>query len=464
MYGFHIDRSSKTTISKQLQLQIRNKILCDDLKAGERLPSTRLLANDLGISRNILIEVYEQLVAEGYLNSVKGSGTFVVEIGKLNISKQDEIINKNIEKIPKNIDKTISFIAGNTDSKLFSRVIWSNLMKKACLNGQFYQYPYEDLAGCEQLQKAICHYIYRIRGIKCDYRQIVITQGAAGGLDLLARSLKKSENKVIVQDPCVQFVKCIFNDYGYEMVPVEIGDRGIHTEYTQKLVNPDLVYVAPSHQFPLGGSMSIAGRISLLQYALNENAYIIEDDYDCELRYQGEPLQSIQSLAPDQVIYLGSFSKILSPTIRIGYLILPKHLLLKIENHMRECNIWVSPSIQLALAEFLNQKYMDKLIYRAKKLYEKKRIFLMQCIRKTFNETVRIQGENAGLHLILKYYREVSDKDIKALLDEGIEVEPVEEYCMNKGQHNNELVIGYGHLNFEEIEDGVSKMFDVLNQ
>lgn len=456
MYGLEINRSSSLSISKQLQNQIRTAILEGKLSAGENLPPSRNLAKELGISRNTVVQVYEQLIAEGYLDTVVGAGTYVVDIGKLAKPKSPKIPLHTNE--PDRKEGTISFNAGNPDSVLFPNARWSSALKQACSEQTKHSYPQFDFAGNVRLRKAISNYVFRAKGIDCDHRQIVITSGTAGALDLIAKTLKKRNSRILIEDPCIDFVKKIFSCYDYRIQPVPVDDQGIDIKYLKSCPDADLIYVVPSHQYPIGGVLPAVRRIALLQYANEQNSYIIEDDYDCEFRYSGEPLQPLRNLDPERVIYCGSFSKIFSPTLRIGYLILPYSLCTAINQMMDATNLWVNPTIQLALANFLEQKYMDKHVYKMKKVYERKRRHLMDCIQRTFGTSVEMSGEYAGLHLLFRFERDFTEKDAEAFRCLGVDAEFVEEYSVVKGKHKNELVLGYGNLSFEEIEEGVKRL------
>ena len=456
MYGFEINREDSLSFMKQLQNQIRTAILEGKLKAGEKLPPSRSMARELGVSRNTVIQVYEQLIAEGYLTSIEGSGTYVVAVGTLIKTVASERSVQIHKKINKN--NMISFTAGDPDSSLFPTARWALAVRGASMDQTSHSYPDEDYAGTIKLRKEISEYVYRVKGIACYYQQIVITAGTAGAIELIAKAFKKNNSKIVIEDPCIEFIKNIFDCYDYEIQPVYVDEQGLVVEQLEMIKETDLMYVVPSHQFPLGGVLPAARRIALLRYANEHNAYVIEDDYDCEFRYNGEPLQPLRNLDPERVIYCGSFSKIFSPTLRIGYMILPHHLLDRVNELMTASNQWVNITIQLALAELLEQKYLDKHVYKMKKAYERKRMHLMKCINTVFGNHAKVLGENAGLHLLLCYERELTKQDVEAITMSGVEVDFVEDYSMVKGRHKNELVLGYGNLSFEEIEEGVKRL------
>jgi GntR family transcriptional regulator/MocR family aminotransferase len=297
-----------------------------------------------------------------------------------------------------------------------------------------------------------------VKGIVCDYEQIIIIPGTSGGMDILAKTLERRSNRIAVEDPCIDFVKNIFSKAGYDICPVGVDSQGMDINELKKTGSVDLIYVVPSHQYPIGGVLPASGRIALLNYANEQSAYVIEDDYDSEFRYKGESLQALRNLCPDSVIYLGSFSKIFSPSLRLGYMILPKHLCGQVMKQMELSNTWVNTTEQLALAEFINQMLLDKHIYKMKKLYEKKRLHLMKCLTDAFGKGVKVTGEYAGLHLLASFDRELTENDLQRMKENGIEIDFVEDSALIKGKHRNQLVLGYGELSPDRIEEGIRRL------
>ncbi len=455
MFGFEIDRTSAQSFALQLENQIRDSILQGKLVAGESLPPTRTMARDLQIARNTVIQAYEQLIAEGYLISREGAGTYVAEIGRLPLPK---LLPYHLKKEqPKNRDR-IAFDAGSPDVGAFPRIAWGRLLKEACLEAEEQTFIYHYYSGYPKLKQAIRDYVYRMKGIRCEEEQIVIVPGAAGGLELLAKVFERKKNRIAIEDPCIHFVKKVFSDHKYELCPVSADGQGMNVECLSKLDAVDLIYVVPSHQYPLGGVFPAPRRIALLQYASEKDAYIIEDDYDSEFRYKGEALQALRNLNQERVIYIGSFSKTFTPALRMGYMILPSHLCEPVAYQLEESNLWVNPIEQYAMAEFINRRLMDRHIYKMRKIYEHKRLYLIQCLEETFGDSLQISGEYAGLHLLVSFKRELGEADIQNIEEQGLEVDYVEEYALVKGKHSNQLVLGYGGLSTAQLEDGVGRL------
>jgi GntR family transcriptional regulator/MocR family aminotransferase len=460
MFGFKIDRESDLSTAKQLENQIRKAILNGALEAGDRLPPTRTLAKDMLIARNTVIQAYDQLLAEGYLEAREGSGTYVANIGKLPKPKGMTYVSR-MDTPKKDV---ISFDAGNPDVHSFPRTGWAKILKETCLVADEAAFTYRYFSGHPRLKKAISDYVYRLKGIRCEESQIVIVSGAAGGMEILAKLFKGSRKRIAVEDPCIHFVKKIFADHRYEICPVDVDGQGMDINSLNKLMGIDLVYVVPSHQFPIGGVLPVPRRIALLQYASKQNAYVIEDDYDSEFRYKGEALQAMRNLDQERVIYLGSFSKIFAPSLRLGYMILPTHLIEQVTDQLQESNLWVNTIEQLALAEFMDEHLMDKHIYKMRKLYENKRKYLIGCLTASFGKRISISGEYAGLHLLVSFDRELTERDLTRIEDIGVEADYVEEYTLVKGQHKNRFVLGYGALSLAQIEEGVTRLQKALSE
>lgn len=463
MYGFEINKELPVSAAKQLAQQIRSTVLSGVLPAGERMPPTRSLAAELHIARNTVIEVYEQLLSEGYLISKVGSGTFVAGLGTLpRLHPLPPEFGLSPGRKPK--QDLIVFDPGSPDGTAFPRALWARLLKEACLDtdNSTFGYPASG-AGTAALQAALCSYLYRMKGIVCSAAQVVIVPGAYTGLQLTAKVLYREGCTAAVEDPCMPFVRQAFAESGYGLTPIEADACGMKT-HTLNLSDPvRAVYVVPSHQFPIGGVLPVARRVELLQYAADKDAYVIEDDYDGEIRYEGDPIQPLQRLNAERVIYLGSFSKIFSPALRIAYLILPWQLRDKVVHRMELTNVWSGTIEQLALVRLLEERLLDKHIYRMKKLYEGKRRLLMLCLKQQFGEHVTVSGENAGMHLLASFKRSLTNEDLHRFTELGVEADGVESFALTKGRHCHQLVLGYGNLTEREIHEGVLRLKRALN-
>lgn len=458
MFGLTIDRNLGASITSQLIRQIRDAILCGRIEAGMKMPPTRSLAQGLGVSRNTVVQVYEQLLAEGYLNGITGSGTFAADLGSLpKITKQGEDVSHESNAPVKN-GGAIAFYAGNPDVSAFPRTIWEKALKEACTYADDEAFGYGDPTGHPALKQAISSYLYRARGIYCDSERIFIVPGTAIGMETVAQLLYREGCAAALEDPCLIFARKAIRKGGFDIIPVEADALGMRTGLLREYSNIRLIYVAPSHQYPLGGVLPIARRLLLLEYAQAHDAYIIEDDYDSEFRYHGEPIQSLWNLDDERVIYLGSFSNVFSPSLRMAYIITPGHLKHDMAELLNDLNVWVGAIEQIALARIMENKQFDRHIYRMKRLYDSKRRVLIGCLKEAFGSRIEISGEAAGLHMLVSFDRDITGEDINAFADNGVEADYAEDYAMVKGRFRNRLVLGYGNLDMADIREGVSRL------
>lgn len=466
MFGLQVDKLLSSSITKQLTTQIRYKILQGELKGGEKLPPSRNLAKELNIARNIIVQVYEQLLAEGYLESRVGSGTFVTRLKSYQPYQPVEQNGSSRNKEPVTClrNDVIDFHAGNPDSRHFPRIQWARILKETCLDAPAGSFEYGSAAGEWPLRSALSQYLFRTKGIHCHPEQILIIPGVARGVELLAEVFREATNKVAVEDPSINFIQCILRQRGFSIYPVPVDHQGMETSNLPKDCTAGLIYVVPSHQFPIGGVLPVVRRLQLLDYALERNSYVIEDDYDSEFRYQGDPIQSLRHLAPDRVIYLGTFSKIFSPGLRLSYIIVPSHIRERVCGFMEKMNIRTSSLEQLAMARFIEDKLLDRHVYKMKKIYENKRMHLIGSLHLAFGDKIRITGENAGLHILVSFMdHKFCPSDFQKFLDNGVEVDWVEDYAILKGFHSNQLVLGYGNLSLEQITAGIQRIKNVFD-
>ena len=456
--GIKIDKNNSGSLCNELIDCLRRKILNGELFNGDRLPSTRLLADELHIARNTVIYAYEQLIAEGYLESRKGSGTYVKLLSDYKLPEkcfEKKLINNTVLNPHGN---AIVFDTGTPDNAMFPVGAWSKALKKACQNASVHSFGYSEITGNANLKNALCQYLYRSKGIKCHAQNIFIVSGTSGAISLIADSFEKNNRRIALEDPCIDFVRNILRYKEYEIYPVPVDDEGmITTELNQHCkYKPSLIYTVPSHQFPTGTILSASRRMGLLKYAVSAGAYIIEDDYDSEFNYSKKIVQPLYNIDSEHTIYIGTFSKTFSPAIRLGYMIAPDSLIARISEVAEKQNIRTEIITQLAMADFINEKLLDKHIYKMKKVYAKKRQHIISCIRKYFKDTATISGENAGLHLLVSFGSGYCEE--AKLLDYGVSAEYADDYATNKLKYKNKLILGYGSLDNNQIEDGIKNL------
>ena len=465
MYGLIIDRNSPVSMLAQLTGQLRQLALDGTLRGGERLPPSRALAVELGVelgvARNTVVQVYEQLVAEGYLESRTGSGTYVAELAGYRPAGSFPVPLAPAAPRPKPVGGIIRFGAGDPDASLFPVTQWARCLKDACLDAPPALFQYGPAAGELPLRSAIAAYLLRSKGIACAPEHVLVIPGAARGVELLVSALAPG-GPVAVEDPCIDFVQHILRASA-TVLPTPVDRLGMMPGQLPE--GARLIYAVPSHQFPTGAVLPIGRRLKLLEHASHTGSLIVEDDYDSEFRYQGEPIQSLRHLDPERVVYLGTFSKILSPALRMGYLIAPPHLAARLEEAMEMTNLRTPALEQMALAAFLEQKLLDRHVYRMKKVYEKKRSCITAALAQAFGSAVTIEGHNAGMHLMATFSgTQFSPEDFDHFRACGVEPDWAEDYAMEKGRYSSSLVLGYGALSEEQIETGVGRLKEAISQ
>jgi GntR family transcriptional regulator / MocR family aminotransferase len=466
MLWIPVDRTAEKPLIRQVYDQIRQQILQGELHAGDRLPSTRELAEDLHVSRNVILEAYDQLLAEGYIESRRGSGTYVAEGASFAFSEDNAQQSAATLFTPfaqKN-SHIINFRSGLPALDHFPRKLWSQLTQKTYQQADSALFGYDSPEGRLELRVALSRYLLRTRGVRSSLDQLLITTGAAQAFSLLTNLLLTPDSQVIVEDPVNNEVQTIYTRSGATLVPVPVDRHGIQTDLLPVDEQAAFVVVTPSHQYPLGSILPIQRRIALINFARATDCYLVEDDYDSEFRYSGPPVSSLQGLDPERVIYIGTFSKILSPALRIGYMILPSSLIASSRQTKRLSDLHSPTLDQLILARFIEEGHLERHIMKMKRLYRKRRDTLINSLQSTFGQRVQIEGASTGLHLVAAFPGiDFTDTTLMLALEQaGVQVYPVEIHAVRKGQHCHQIVLGYGNLAEEEIVEGVKRIARVL--
>lgn len=453
-----IDRNSDLTLERQIYMQIRKMILSGGLASGDKLPSTRKLSTELSVSRNTVIEAYSQLIAEGYLKTFKGSGTVVADgLHALDIVPsfvQNQPLRQ--DKKPR-FDGQIDFRTGVPALEYFPYKEWGTLYREVCNTIPASSYGYCGTAGVWELRETISKYLYRTRGLSCDPSQIVIISGATQGLSLISHLLKEEHKKVLVEDPTHAGLREVITSAGCSVKGIAADENGLRTDLLKGKTGVSFIYTTPSHQYPMGGVLPIQRRLELVRYAKENDCYIVEDDYDSEFRYEGQPVSSLYELKPQRVIYLGSFSKVLAPALRLGFMILPEKLRRPCRKLKMYTDVHTDTLSQYTLAKFMQTGGFEKHIWKMKKLYGRRRSQLIDELSRHFPNEFFILGHATGLHLVVQFQNLVfTEETEKELWDEGVRIYRPEPFCLNKTlAHNNEIIMGYSHLSAEKIAKGV---------
>jgi GntR family transcriptional regulator / MocR family aminotransferase len=455
MLWFPLQRNGSKTLTQQIYEQIRSRILAGDYLPGDKLPSSRELAQHLGVSRTMAVEAYEQLQMEGFLESLRGSGTYVAKGATLPTPAAPPSYEWDQLRRQTHADH-IHFRPGKPSLAHFPRAKWGQIAKHVYQEATENLLGYHSPEGLIELREVLARYLARVRGVQCHPEQILITTGATQAMTLITQCLLAPGSTIAMEDPVTDEIRTIFELAGIRFHPVPVDDKGMQTEHLPSQQSVPLIFVIPSHQFPMGGTLSIQRRVKLIEYARLHDSYIVEDDYDSEFCFEGTPVPSLQGMAPERVIYVGTFSKILSPAIRIGYLILPPPLVSPFRKHKWYLDRHSPLMDQMILSRFIQEGHLDRHIRNMKKVYHKKRNHLIKALTRHFPQ-VNILGRKAGMHLVAEFPGLAFTEELLADIHQaGVFVESVEHYALQKGRHQHQIVLGFGGLSEEEIDKGIA--------
>jgi GntR family transcriptional regulator/MocR family aminotransferase len=483
-----LDEASEIPLHRQLNKELRRSILSGRLSPGHRLPSTRTLARSLGVSRTTVTQCYEDLICEGYLQAALGSGTFICqhlpeELLKANPIKRSSKLtaptkqplrlsaygNRVLDSLPPERaakEASISFKDWRPAFDMLPLRQWRRLVSRHSRTGHQAMFDYtEDSFGFEPLRKAIASYLARSRAVQCEPSQVFICGGAQRAVDLLTRVLVDPGDVVAMEDPGYLGARQIFVAQGAKLLPVQVDESGIVVEQLKARTTSKikLVYVSPSHQFPTGALLSLSRRLELLDWATRQNALVIEDDYDSEYRYGGRPVPALQGLdRNERVIYVGTFSKVLFPALRLGYMVVPQSLV-EVFAHAKWLVDRQSPMIeQCALTDFINEGHLEHHIRRMRTLYDSRRKTLVDALSAGLGKRVSILGDNAGMHLMARMTTGFDDNElITRAAQNGLEIISARPYYLHS-KYRAEFIFGYSNLSERKIKEGIRKLSDVV--
>ncbi len=464
MESMTIDRQSQVPITRQIYARLRDLILSGALRPEAPLPSSRQLAQDLGVSRNVVLNAVDQLLAEGYAEARVGAGTFVAKGAAF--TPEDTPALTCIRPIgfsPLRHDR-VDFRSGLPDLSQFPVGLWQRISRAVWDRVSAADLSYSQPEGRPELRAEIARYLAAQRGVRCHPDQVLVTAGTTQAVGIVSRLLfTGGPARCIVEDPITSDIRRIIAGCGGRIRPVPVDGQGLMTDRLPPRARPRFVYVTPSHQFPVGGSMPIQRRIALLEYARERDAYVVEDDYDSEFRFDSPPIAAIQGLDPRRVVYIGTFSKTLCPSLRIGYVILPPELV----NLGREVKWFTdlhNASVdQLILAAFIRGGHFLRYVHKMKKRYRAKRERLVGAVRRSFGNTAEILGGAAGIHVCVRFPGVRFSRSLVERIDgAGVRVYPVEGHAAHKGRWADTLIMGYGMLTPARIEAGVRLLRGVL--
>lgn len=470
MYDMTIAFKSDGTkhLYEQIYEHIREEIKGGKLLSGERLPSTRALAEYLQVSRSTVDFAYEQLVSEGYIEAKPHRGFFVCMLEEMPESGRQEAYD-GMERERRAVETEESAIAydfspNGLDMSVFPYGVWKRITKNILTEGNEELFALGEPQGDYDLRQTISRYLHSARGVNCMPEQIVVGAGNDYLLMILEKLLGEDAG-IAMENPTYKRAFRIFQSFGYRIEIVGMDQNGMKAEelYGKQV---KAAYVMPSHQYPCGVTMPIGRRMELLKWAgEEEERYLIEDDYDSEFRYKGKPIPSLQGAdIGGNVIYVGTFSKAIAPAIRVSYMVLPPRLL---KRYREECYFYsstVSRIDQRILNEFIRDGYFERYLNKTRKIYREKHDILLQEL-KPLLKRFRISGEDAGLHLLLSLRdKSITEQELVGRAKEsGVRVYAFSEARVVQGAEagNPTVILGYGGLRKEEIMEGIAKLKQV---
>jgi GntR family transcriptional regulator / MocR family aminotransferase len=467
---------------QQLYDWFRRAITSGQLRPGKRVPLTRNLAAELKISRMPVLGAFEQLLAEGYLETFVGAGTCVARsipddtLRSPKAKKRNgpqEIIEKRVPRRLSRRGVALTHLATQCwlDNLGAFRVslpaldhfpinIWSKLVARHSRKPPKGIMAYGDAKGYLPFREAIAEYLGAVRGVRCEPSQILVTTGSQQALQLSAQVLLDPKDPIYVEEPGYPGGRQAFLSVGAQLIPVRVDHDGMNVaEIIRRGRHARAVYVTPSHQYPMGMTMSAARRMLLLNWAARSGAWIIEDDYDSEYRFANRPIASLQGLDTDgRVIYIGTFSKVMFPALRLGYVVVPKDLISAFSSARDAADVFSSTLYQAVLADFILEGHFARHIRRMRMLYMERRRALIRAIHIHMGDMLEVIGAEAGMHLAALLPRATNDVAAsKKAAQMGISAIPLST-CYLEPPTRAGLILGYGGTNAHQIHEGIRKL------
>jgi GntR family transcriptional regulator/MocR family aminotransferase len=476
-----LESRKKVPIYRQLYEWFRRAILGGQLRPGQRVPSTRTLAAELKVSRIPVSGAYEQLHGEGYFETFAGAGTCVARsipddslnpaVGKVSDASRQVSPSKVPRRISRRVallrlapqtwsNKLVAFRVSLPALEHFPAGVWSKLVNRHVRKQTRQSMAYGNAMGYAPFREAIAEYLGAVRAVRCEPSQILVTTGSQQGIQLSAQVLLNARDRVWIEEPGYPGARQALLTAGAKLISVPVDQEGLNVaEGMRRAPNARAVYITPSHQYPLGVTMNATRRMLLLNWASRSGAWIIEDDYDSEYRFAGRPIPSLQGLDTSaRVIYVGTFSKVMFPALRLGYVVVPKDLVNAFST-ARDANDQFSSTLyQAVMTDFIREGHFARHIRRMRMLYMQRRTTLVEAIRKHLGDKLAVIGAEAGMHLVALLPPGVSDVAIsKKAAAMGISAMPLSS-CYAKPPARRGLILGYGGTDARQIHDGMRKL------
>jgi GntR family transcriptional regulator / MocR family aminotransferase len=485
-----VDRKAPKPLHKQVYEAYRAMIVGRSLSAGQHIPSTRALAAELRISRIPVLTAYAQLLAEGYFEARVGAGTFVCRElpDQVATSHSREVpaartrLKKTAHRAARPVTKRAmrlpryqglpwlrglgAFSVSQPAYDEFPFQTWSSLMMRHSRNPRTHDLHYGGPMGSKRLREAICTYLRTTRGVHCDVGQVMIVSGSQQALDLAARVLLEEGSAAWVEEPGYWLTRHVLKAAGCKVVPVPVDSAGIDVAAGRKLCPlARAAFVAPSHQYPLGAVMSASRRLQLLQWAELAGAWVIEDDYDSEYRYGGMPIAALQGLDDNaRVVYVGTFSKTLFPSLRMGYMVIPQDLVDPFVRIRHAMDLGTPYLYQAVVADFIEEGHYARHIRRMRLLYGERRRALVESICKEFGEKLEVLGAEAGMYVSVKLPKGFPDREIaEEGAKENLWLAPLSSAYQGAGSRAG-FILGFGSTPIREMGRRVRQLKGLISK
>jgi GntR family transcriptional regulator/MocR family aminotransferase len=478
------------SLHRQTHRALRTAILAGRLRGGERLASTRSLARELGVSRNTVLQAYEQLVAEGYATTRGGSGTYVAEalpVGAGGVQRPSEArdpareaprlsaFGRRLEAgVPRGHASwslprervPFDFRYGEPAYADLPLATWARILGRRARRLSVKRLAYQPPGGPDELREALAGYLARARGVVCSPEQIVAVRGSQQAIDLATRLLVDPGDVVVLEEPHYTGFSFCLTALGAKLVCVPADEQGLRVEELDAVAGPRLACVTPSHQFPAGGVLSLARRLALLEWARRRSAWILEDDYDGEFRFEGRPIECLQALdRHGRVLYTGTASKCLFPALRIGWLVAPASLAGPLRAAKALADTGTATLEQLAFADFVAEGHLERHVRRSRARHAARRRALVEALDGELGPRARVLGASAGLHVLLRL-DELAARDVRRLREacreRGVGVYPAAPFYA-RPPARAELLLGYGALDEGAIHEGVRRLREAVD-
>jgi GntR family transcriptional regulator/MocR family aminotransferase len=481
-----LDADADAPLFRQLYEGLRGRILDGTLAAGARLPATRRLAEELGVSRNTVLNAYEQLLAEGYLEGKIGSGTYVPSTlpddllrvrpssrsrqaqpqRRSKLSQRGELLTQAAAPVLRSGETPRPFRPGVPGLDVFPFDLWTRLVSRHHRRPTSDLLAYHHPGGYYPLRRAIASHLGAARAVRCDPEQVIIVTGSQQAIDLIARILLDPGDTAWIEDPGYLGAKATLKALGVQVRPVAVDEAGLNVEIGQERC-PDarLVYVSPSHQYPLGVTMSLPRRLALLDWARHADAWVVEDDYDSEFRYAGRPLAALQGLDRDgRVIYVGTFSKALFPSLRLGYLVLPRDLVEAFIAARAVLDRQTPTLTQAVVADFIGEGHFQRHVRRMRTIYRERQDALLEAARRELSEVLEVPPCETGLHLVGWLQNGLKDVEAaRSAAQAGVEAPPLSTYYLKECPRDG-LLLGYAGSEPQLIRAAVRRLASTLQK